>query len=59
MSSGQRRTGPSLAIRLNVFRTWVLTMAMSLRLAQKAEHQIEDLEVTGSTPVPTTTDVGS
>ena len=59
MSSGQRRTGPSFAIRLGVFRTWNLTMTMSLRLAQRLEHQTMDLEVAGSTPVPTTTTVGS
>ena len=54
MSSGQRRTVPSVAIRHRVFRTWDLTRTMSLRLAQWGEHQTEDLEVTGSTPVPTT-----
>ena len=37
-----------------VFREWVLTGRCLHRLAQMAEHQIWDLEVTGSTPVPTT-----
>lgn len=36
----------------DVFREWVVTKAISTRLAQLGEHQTENLEVAGSTPVP-------
>lgn len=36
-----------------LFREWVLTRECRRRLAQWIEHQIYDLGVTGSTPVPT------
>ncbi len=38
-----------------VFRTWVMTMTTSPRLAQWVEHQTVTLAVAGSTPVPTPT----
>ena len=41
-----------LRIWIGVFRTWIMTRTMSLRLAQRVEHQTINLEVTGSTPVP-------
>jgi hypothetical protein len=41
-----------LRIWIGVFRTWIMTRTMSLRLAQRVEHQTINLEVTGSNPVP-------
>jgi hypothetical protein len=52
MSSGQRRTNPPIGVGQSACRTWILTMAMSARLAQWKEHQTANLAVTGSTPVP-------
>ena len=54
---GQRRPDPSCRIWVGVFRTWILTRTMSLRLAQWKEHQTMNLAVTGSTPVPNPADL--
>ena len=51
---GQRRTASHVTGWCGVFREWIVTKARetATRLAQLAEHQIWDLGVAGSIPVP-------
>jgi hypothetical protein len=52
-ASGARRPVLARGGRRRVFRAWVMTIGrVTMRLAQRIEHQTKDLAVTGSTPVP-------
>ena len=53
--AGQRRAESRFSSLLGVFRTWNLTMAAKGAVSSEVEHQTANLEVAGSTPVPTPT----